>query len=68
MKLLSPKEVQRILSCSLPLVYKLAERGKLPCVRFGIPDESRQRQKLCLRFKESDVLAFIEAHYSRPST
>ena len=33
MSLLVAKDVKKILRCSLPLVYKLAERGQLPCVR-----------------------------------
>jgi hypothetical protein len=68
MDLLSPKDVMGILRVSLPMVYKLADRGKLPCVRFGIPGSDNARQKMCLRFKRADVLAFIEAHYSGETT
>ncbi|UCE55767.1 MAG: helix-turn-helix domain-containing protein [Desulfobacterales bacterium] len=64
MELLSPKDVKAILRVSLPMIYKLAERGKLPCVRFGLPDDDSKRVKLCLRFKKTDVLEFIERHYS----
>jgi len=36
-ELLDAKEVKRILKCSLPLVYKMAERGQIPCVRWQCP-------------------------------
>jgi hypothetical protein len=71
MDLLSPKDVKTILGVSLPMVYKLAERGQLPCVRFGISNGTSGRKKLCLRFKKGDVLDFIENHYNgngQPST
>lgn len=68
MELLTPKEVKAILRVSLAMVYKMAERGKLPCVRFGISERDSERQKMSLRFKKADVLAFIEAHYSVKTT
>ena len=61
-RLLDAKEVRAILRCSLPLVYKLAERKQLPCVRFPCPGYGR-RARTMLRFKLNDVQAFIDRHY-----
>jgi len=33
--LLDAKEVRKLLRVSLPLIYKMADRGQLPCVRWG---------------------------------
>jgi excisionase family DNA binding protein len=65
-ELLDAKEVKRILKVSLPFVYKLAERGQLPCVRIPCMGEG-DRARSVVRFKLSDVQAFIEQHY-RPLT
>ena len=64
--LLDPKEVKSILRCSLPLVYKLADRGQLPAVRIPCPGIGTERQRTMVRIKKTDVLNFIEKHY-RPS-
>lgn len=66
--LLDAKEVQRLLRCSLPLVYKLADRGQIPCIRWECPGEGK-RTKTMLRFRKVDLLAFIRSHYraGRPS-
>ena len=61
-RLLDAKEVRAILRCSLPLVYKLAERKQMPCVRIPCPGDG-QRARTMLRFKLNDVVAFIERHY-----
>ena len=66
MELLDAKEVKRILKVSLPFVYKLAERGQLPCVRIPCMGDG-DRARSVVRFKLSDVQAFIEQHY-RPMT
>jgi len=65
-ELLDAKEVKRILKVSLPFVYKLAERGQLPCVRIPCMGDGK-RSKTVVRFKLADVQAFIEQHY-RPLT
>ena len=62
MELLDAKEVKRILKVSLPFVYKLAERGQLPCVRIPCMGNG-ERAKTVLRFKLTDIQAFIERHY-----
>jgi hypothetical protein len=64
--LLDAKEVKKILRCSLPLVYKLADRGQIPCIRIPCPGIGTERTRTMVRFKKADVLSFIEKHY-RPS-
>lgn len=64
MELLTPKDVRKILKCSLPLVYKMASRGQLPCVRWECPGNGTEKTRTCVRFKLSDVQAFIERHYA----
>ena len=64
MELLDAKDVRRMLKVSLPLVYKLAEQGRLPCVRWECPGKGTKKPRTMVRFKLSDVYAFIEAHYS----
>lgn len=61
--LLNSKDVSKILKCSLPLVYKMAERRTIPCVRWLCPGEGRP--KSILRFKKQDVLNFIESNYEK---
>ncbi len=60
-ELLDAKQVKRILRCSLPLVYKMADRGQLPCVRWECPGEGK-RKKTTVRFEPEAIRAFIEAH------
>ena len=59
--LLKAEDVRKILNVSLPYVFKLAERKKLPCVRY--PGLGEKSKKDLLRFKKQDVLGFIERHY-----
>lgn len=59
--LLDAREVKRLLRCSLPLVYKLAGRGQIPCIR--IPCIGSGKPKHTIRFKRVDVIDFIEKHY-----
>jgi len=63
--LLNPKEVKRILNCSLPLIYKMAERGQLPCIRWGCPGDGNIKPRTMVRFKLKDVLEFIERNYQK---
>ena len=60
-ELLKAGEVKKILNCSLPWVYQAAKLGTLPCVR--LPSMDGRKTNL-VRFKKSDVLAFIENHYT----
>jgi hypothetical protein len=61
--LLNAKDVKKLLRCSLALVYKMADRGQLPCIRWECPTDGRRRPKSVLRFKRSDILAFVEGNY-----
>ena len=60
-KLLTAKQVAAILACSTPLIYKMAEREQLPCVRWSCPGGG-EKQRTMVRFRQSDINAFIEAH------
>ena len=59
--LLDAKQVKKLLRVSLPLVYKMAERGQLPCIRWECPGEGA-RKKTVVRFELEAVRAFIERH------
>jgi len=61
--LLDVGEVSRLLHCSRPLVYKLADRGQIPCVRWECPGEGRKKTRTMVRFIKQDVFNFIEKHY-----
>jgi predicted site-specific integrase-resolvase len=63
--LLDAKDVRRMLKVSLPLVYKWAEAGRLPCVRWECPGEGTKKPRTLVRFKVEDVYGFIEQHYRR---
>jgi len=60
-ELLTAKEVQRILKCSQALVYKMAERGQLPCIRWESLGDGG-RTKTMVRFELGVVRKFIEEH------
>ena len=61
MELLNAKDVARLLKCSLPLVYKMADRGQLACVRWECPGTG-DRKKTTLRFELEAIRLFIERH------
>jgi predicted DNA-binding transcriptional regulator AlpA len=61
--LLTARDVKQSLGCSLPLVYKMAERGQLPCVRWECPGDGTTKPRTMVRFRQSDVMRFIEDHY-----
>ena len=60
--LLDAKEVKRLLRCSLPFVYKLAEREQLSCIRIACQTSGTRE---LVRFKREDVISFIEQHYQK---
>ena len=62
MELLTPKDVQKMLKVSLPLVYRMAERGQLPCVRWDSPGKGEKRKKTVVRFEKEVILEFIRQH------
>ena len=61
--LLDAKQVKKLLRCSLPLIYRMAERGQLPCVRWECPGEGTEKHRSMVRFKAKDVFDFVERHY-----
>jgi hypothetical protein len=61
--LLNASDVSRILRCSKPLVYKMAARGQLRCIRWLSPTAQGRRPKTVVRFKRSDVNQFIEDNH-----
>jgi hypothetical protein len=63
-ELLTAKETKKILKVSLPLVYKLADQKRIPCVRWDCPGKGKKKPRSMLRFKIEDVLNFIEEHYT----
>ncbi len=63
--LLDAKDVKKILKVSLPLVYKLADRGQLPCVRWDCPGKGTKKPRTMVRFKYQDVVDFINKNYTR---
>jgi len=43
--LLNASEVAGILGCSRALVYRMADRGQLPCVRWECPGEGTKKPR-----------------------
>jgi hypothetical protein len=43
--LLNARDVSKILRCSLPHVYKMADRGQLPCIRWESPGNGERRPR-----------------------
>ena len=62
--LMDAKDVKRMLKVSLPLVYKWAEAGRLPCVRWECPGKGTKKPRTVVRFKPQDIYDFIERHYN----
>ena len=61
--LLTAKDVKQILRVSLPFVYKLADRGVLPAMKYPCQGVGQKKRQFLVRFKPEDVQAFIESHY-----
>jgi len=62
--LLDSKTVSKILRCSVPLIYKMANDGRLPCIRWDCPGKGRKRQRTIVRFLKKDIINFIHKHYA----
>jgi hypothetical protein len=62
--LIDAKDVKRMLKVSLPLVYKLADQGRLPCIRIPCLGKGTKKPRTIVRFKLQDVLTFVERHYN----
>lgn len=67
-ELLTPKDLQKLLKCSLPYIYKLADEGRISCVRIPCPGANGKRKKDMVRFKQVDAFQFIEDHYTKKAT
>ena len=61
--LITAQEVKKMLKCSLPLVYKMADRGQLPCVRWECPGDGEEKPRTTVRFKLDDIRDFVDEHY-----
>jgi predicted DNA-binding transcriptional regulator AlpA len=61
---LTAKDVAKVLKVSLALVYRMADRGQLPCIRWECPGEGTERPRTMVRFRSEDVRKFLESHYS----
>lgn len=59
-ELLTATDVSKILKCSLSLVYVMAERQQLPCVRWAAG-----KSKKMLRFRRGDLIEFIQNAYQK---
>jgi hypothetical protein len=62
--LLTPKETKAMFKCSQAYVYKLYERGHLPAVVMPNMGEGTEKPRSMIRFKRSDVVKFIDDHYT----
>ena len=62
-QLLDAQDVKKILNCALATVYKMVDRGQLPCVRWTIDDDAK-KPKSIIRFKKQDVIDFINSNYT----
>jgi len=60
--LLKAKDVQRMLGVSLAMVYHMAERGQLPCVRWKCPGEGTEKPRTALRFEPERIRLWIQEH------
>jgi hypothetical protein len=65
MNLLTPKDVQKILKCSLSFVYKLANTGRVPAICIPSLEMGEKNHKHLIRFKFADVKDFVESHYQK---
>lgn len=61
--LMDAKDVRKMLKVSLAYVYKLADEGRIACVRIPCPGEGTKKDRTLVRFKIEDVHRFIEEHY-----
>jgi len=64
MELLTAKQAAKILNCSAPLIYRMAERRQIPCIRWDCPGKGDKKPRTTVRFKMEDVQGFIKKHYS----
>ncbi len=63
-EILRPSQGAQMMNASRSFMYKLADAGHIPCIRFSIPTEGK-RKKETLRFYRKDIEIFIKDHYSQ---
>jgi len=66
-ELLNAKQVSKVLRVSQSLIYAMADRGQLPCVRWDCPSQDGKRKKSVVRFDLNDIVAFVDSHRQRKS-
>lgn len=54
--------VARILGLCNSQVYRMADRGQLPCVRWECPGNGTEKPRTTLRFEPERIRAWIEKH------
>lgn len=62
MELLTAKQTARLLNCSAPLIYKMAGRKQIPCIRWECPGNGDKKSRSMVRFQLADIQDFIEKH------
>ena len=60
--LLTARQVSKLLSVSIPLVYKMVGRGQLPSICWDCPGEGKKRARNTVRFDFNEILEFINKH------
>ena len=58
--LMNAEDAAELLACSIPYVYKLAQRGKITAVRWPRLNSEGETKGYFLRYQKSDLLKFIE--------
>jgi hypothetical protein len=54
--------VARILGCCNAQVYRMAERGQLPCIRWECPGSGTEKPRAALRFEPEQIREWIKRH------
>ena len=60
--LLTTKQVAKLLNVSIPLIYRMADRGQLPCVSWPCVGEGEKRARNTVRFDLAEIIDFINKH------
>ena len=60
--LLTARQTAKLLNVSVPLIYKMADRGQLPCICWPCPGHGEKRARNTVRFDLDEIKAFIEKH------
>ncbi|MCG2778983.1 MAG: helix-turn-helix domain-containing protein [Desulfobacterales bacterium] len=60
--LLTAKQTAKLLNVSVPLIYRMADRGQLPCICWDCPGEGKKRVRNTVRFDLAEIMDFIDKH------